>query len=69
MIFGSIGSFGAHLHDGSEYTASFAERITKDELSKWHRTRINAVLEVGVDALAIETIPCQVLVVKTPHKI
>ncbi len=29
------------------------------EITDWHRVRIDACLEAGVDALAIETIPCQ----------
>lgn len=59
-IVGSIGPYGAHLHDGSEYTGSYADNVTSETIKKWHRTRIDAVLDVGVDALAIETIPCLV---------
>lgn len=57
---GSIGPYGAHLNDGSEYTGDYADRLAKDAIKKWHRVRIDAVLEAGVDALAIETIPCSV---------
>ncbi|KAJ6646407.1 Homocysteine S-methyltransferase 3 [Pseudolycoriella hygida] len=57
-IVGSIGPYGAHLHDGSEYNGSYADRVSKDTIKDWHRTRIDAVLSSGVDALAIETIPC-----------
>ena len=60
MILGSIGSYGAHLHDGSEYTGSFSDFVTAETIKSWHKTRIDAVLEAGVDGLAIETIPCQV---------
>lgn len=60
-IVGSIGPYGAHLHDGSEYTGSYADYVTKDQIKKWHKPRINAILEIGVDALAIETIPCRVI--------
>lgn len=59
-IAGSIGPFGAHLHDASEYTGNYAKTITVDEIKKWHRERIDAILAVGVDLLAIETIPCAV---------
>ena len=58
-ILGSIGPYGAHLHDGSEYTGAYADYITTDTIQKWHRYRIDACIEAGVDALAIETIPCQ----------
>lgn len=59
-IVGSIGPYGAHLHDGSEYTGTYADVVSKDTIKKWHRPRLNAVIEAGVDALAIETIPCLV---------
>lgn len=59
LIIASIGPFGAHLHDGSEYTGSYADYVPAKEITDWHRVRIEACLEAGVDALAIETIPCQ----------
>ncbi|KFB52772.1 AGAP002469-PA-like protein [Anopheles sinensis] len=58
-VVGSIGPYGAHLHDGSEYTGSYADQVPANRLQKWHRPRINAIVEAGVDALAIETIPCR----------
>uniref|UniRef100_A0A182Q3K3 Protein kinase domain-containing protein n=1 Tax=Anopheles farauti TaxID=69004 RepID=A0A182Q3K3_9DIPT len=58
-VVGSIGPYGAHLHDGSEYTGAYADHIPANRVQKWHRPRINAVVEAGVDALAIETIPCR----------
>lgn len=60
LIVASIGPFGAHLHDGSEYTGSYADYVKPETMKKWHRVRMDAVIEAGVDALAIETIPCQV---------
>ncbi|XP_034474388.1 homocysteine S-methyltransferase [Drosophila innubila] len=59
LIIASIGPFGAHLHDGSEYTGSYADYVPAKTITDWHRVRIEACLEAGVDALAIETIPCQ----------
>uniref|UniRef100_A0A1L8E2J7 Putative cysteine s-methyltransferase n=1 Tax=Nyssomyia neivai TaxID=330878 RepID=A0A1L8E2J7_9DIPT len=59
-ILGSIGPYGAHLHDGSEYTGEYADTVDVEVIKKWHRVRIEAVLEAGVDGLAIETIPCRV---------
>ncbi|XP_058467225.1 BMP-2-inducible protein kinase [Malaya genurostris] len=56
-VVGSIGPYGAHLHDGSEYTGSYVDTIPLARIQKWHRPRINAVIESGVDALAVETIP------------
>ncbi|XP_054745166.1 homocysteine S-methyltransferase-like [Anastrepha obliqua] len=59
MILASIGPFGAHLHDGSEYTGEYIDHVPIKEITDWHRVRIDACLAAGVDALAIETIPCQ----------
>jgi len=59
LIMGSIGPYGAHLHDGSEYSGNYADTVPADVITKWHRTRIDAILDAGVDGLAIETIPCQ----------
>jgi homocysteine S-methyltransferase len=60
MIFASIGPYGAHLHDGSEYTGSYATKVSPATIKKWHKVRIDACVAAGVDGLAIETIPCQV---------
>lgn len=59
MIIASIGPYGAHLHDGSEYSGDYADYIPAKKITDWHRVRIDACLEAKVDALAIETIPCQ----------
>lgn len=60
LIFASIGPYGAHLHDGSEYTGSYATKVSPATIRNWHKVRIDACVEAGVDGLAIETIPCQV---------
>lgn len=59
LVVASIGPYGAHLHDGSEYTGEYADYVSGDTIQKWHRPRIDACLEAGVDVLGIETIPCQ----------
>lgn len=60
LIFASIGPYGAHLHDGSEYTGSYVESVTVEKIVQWHKVRIDACVEAGVDGLAIETIPCKI---------
>lgn len=60
LIAASIGPYGAHLHDGSEYSGSYAETVSPNTIKDWHRRRIAACIEAGVDLLAIETIPCLV---------
>ncbi|KAH8352997.1 hypothetical protein KR084_008024 [Drosophila pseudotakahashii] len=59
LILASIGPYGACLNDGSEYSGNYADKITKDQLKEWHRTRIEICLAAGVDGLALETLPCQ----------
>ncbi|CAD7079599.1 unnamed protein product [Hermetia illucens] len=59
LISGSVGAYGAHLHDGSEYTGDYADTVDADTFKKWHKMHIDAILDVGVDCLCIETIPCQ----------
>lgn len=59
LIAGSCGPYGATLHDGSEYTGAYCEKVSKEFLMNWHRPRIEALLSAGADLLAIETIPCE----------
>ncbi|XP_017475438.1 PREDICTED: homocysteine S-methyltransferase 1-like [Rhagoletis zephyria] len=59
LIMASIGPYGAHLHDCSEYKGSYSKRVSSEDIQNWHRPRIDACLAEGVDGLAIETIPCQ----------
>jgi homocysteine S-methyltransferase len=54
-VAGSVGPYGASLADGSEYRGDYGLSVT--ELRAWHRPRIAALLEAGVDVLALETIP------------
>jgi homocysteine S-methyltransferase len=57
-IAGSVGPYGAALADGSEYRGDYD--LSVQELREWHRPRIELLTEVGVDILALETIPCLV---------
>ncbi|RVE74134.1 hypothetical protein OJAV_G00038210 [Oryzias javanicus] len=57
LVAGSIGWYGAYLHDTSEYTGTFAEKMTVEELKDWHRPQVEGLLAAGADLLAFETIP------------
>ncbi|XP_045472849.1 homocysteine S-methyltransferase 1-like [Harmonia axyridis] len=59
LIVGSVGPYGASLHDGSEYSGSYAATTPVETMKKWHLPRIKALLEGGVDLLGMETIPCK----------
>lgn len=56
-IMGSVGPYGASLCDGSEYNGSYIGKIDLKELYDWHKPRIQALVEAGVDVVLFETIP------------
>jgi len=59
-VAGSVGPYGACLHDGSEYSGSYISTMTVEELKRWHLPRIRLLVEASVDLLAVETIPSKV---------
>ncbi|XP_075212898.1 betaine-homocysteine S-methyltransferase-like [Lycorma delicatula] len=56
-IAGSVGSYGACLHDGSEYRGEYCDTVSNEQLATWHRPRFIALAEAGIDIFGIETIP------------
>lgn len=59
LIVGSVGPYGASLHDGSEYTGSYIQTTSVETMNNYHRSKISALVDGGVDLLALETIPCK----------
>lgn len=55
LIAGSVGPYGAYLADGSEYRGDYS--LSRSEFMEFHRPRIAALVEAGVDLLAVETLP------------
>ncbi|ANZ77353.1 BA75_04660T0 [Komagataella pastoris] len=56
-IVGSIGSYGAYLSGGEEYTGEYGS-IGKSELEEFHKTRLQSLLtNPDVDLIGFETIP------------
>lgn len=55
LVAGSVGPYGAFLSDGSEYRGDY--KRSKEELQTFHRPRIQALIDTGVNLLAIETMP------------
>ncbi|MFE1404749.1 homocysteine S-methyltransferase [Streptomyces sp. NPDC058770] len=51
----SVGPYGAMLADGSEYRGRYG--LSVRELERFHRPRVEALVESGPDALALETVP------------
>lgn len=58
LVAGSCGPYGASLHDGSEYTGEYSTNVSLEMMKNWHRPRFEALINSGVDLLALETIPC-----------
>jgi homocysteine S-methyltransferase len=58
-VAGSVGPYGAHLADGSEYTGGYtgAGGLSVPRLRAFHRPRMAALAEAGADVLACETVP------------
>ena len=56
LVAASVGPYGAYLADGSEYRGGYD--IGREELVRFHRRRVELLLEAGADVLAFETIPC-----------
>jgi len=54
-IAGSLGAYGAVLHNGAEFHGRY--QIGHAELVAFHAERIDAIRETGADFLAFETIP------------
>ncbi|KAG2666771.1 hypothetical protein I3760_15G080100 [Carya illinoinensis] len=57
LVAASIGSYGAYLADGSEYSGSYGPDVDLDKLKDFHRRRLQVLVEAGPDLLAFETIP------------
>lgn len=58
LIAGSCGPYGASLHDASEYNGTYGKTTSSESIMTWHKPRIQALVDEGVDLLALETIPC-----------
>jgi homocysteine S-methyltransferase len=56
FVASSVGCFGAHLGDGSEYTGQYG--VTKEEIKQWHAPKLQVLVDSGADLMAFETIPC-----------
>lgn len=55
LVAASIGSYGAFLADGSEYTGDYD--LDHVQLQDFHRSRLRVLAESSADLLAFETIP------------
>ncbi|KAK4487655.1 hypothetical protein RD792_005690 [Penstemon davidsonii] len=57
LVAESVGSYGAYLADGSEYSGIYGDNITLETLKDFHRRRVQVLADSGADLIAFETIP------------
>lgn len=53
----SLGPYGAHLGDGSEYTGSYIEAASHADLIDFHESRLSIMAKENLDLYVFETIP------------
>ncbi|KAJ7977357.1 Homocysteine S-methyltransferase [Quillaja saponaria] len=57
LVAASVGSYGAYLADGSEYSGTYGDAITVETLKDFHRRRVQILADSGPDLIAFETVP------------
>ncbi|KAG8091641.1 hypothetical protein GUJ93_ZPchr0012g20943 [Zizania palustris] len=57
LIAASVGSYGAYLADGSEYSGDYGKEGNLEFLKNFHRRRLQVLAEAGPDVIVFETIP------------
>lgn len=57
LVAASIGSYGAYLADGSEYSGDYGKEGNLEYLKNFHRRRLQVLAEAGPDVIVFETIP------------
>lgn len=55
LVAASIGPFGAHLNDGSEFRGNYG--VSDNAIREYHDRRLDVLLETEPDLLALETMP------------
>ena len=55
LVTASIGPFGAHLNDGSEFRGNYG--VSDSAIREYHDRRLDVLLETEPDLLALETMP------------
>nr|XP_043635901.1 homocysteine S-methyltransferase 2-like [Erigeron canadensis] len=57
LVAASVGSYGAYLADGSEYSGDYGDAMNLEFLKSFHRRRVQVLAESGADLIAFETVP------------
>ncbi|KAL8548251.1 hypothetical protein ACS0TY_007538 [Phlomoides rotata] len=57
LVAASVGSYGAFLADGSEYSGDYGDSMDLEFLKNFHRRRVKVLADSGPDVIAFETVP------------
>ncbi|GMP90950.1 hypothetical protein CsSME_00041859 [Camellia sinensis var. sinensis] len=57
LVAASVGSYGAYLADGSEYSGDYGNAMDLEFLKDFHRRRVQILADAGADLIAFETVP------------
>ena len=57
LIAASIGPYATYLHDASEYTGDYLDRVPASTLTDWYRSQLTVMADTEADLIAFETIP------------
>ncbi|CAH9111615.1 unnamed protein product [Cuscuta epithymum] len=57
LVAASVGSYGAYLADGSEYSGDYGDMVNQEFLKDFHRRRLQILADAGADIIAFETVP------------
>ncbi|XAR58570.1 Selenocysteine Se-methyltransferase [Bertholletia excelsa] len=57
LVAASIGSYGAYLADGSEYSGDYGNAMSLGFLKNFHRRRLQVLADSGADLIAFEAVP------------
>ncbi|KAI8574512.1 hypothetical protein RHMOL_Rhmol01G0360300 [Rhododendron molle] len=57
LVAASVGSYGAYLADGSEYSGNYGDAMNLEFLKNFHRRRVHVLADSGADLIAFETVP------------
>ncbi|KAL3827984.1 hypothetical protein ACJIZ3_016786 [Penstemon smallii] len=57
LVAASVGSYGAYLADGSEFSGEYGDAMDLEFLKNFHRQRVKILADSGPDLIAFETVP------------
>ncbi|KAL3849889.1 hypothetical protein ACJIZ3_011771 [Penstemon smallii] len=57
LVAASVGSYGAYLADGSEYSGEYGDAMDLEFLKNFHRRRVKVLADSAPDLIAFETVP------------